>query len=371
MQNKNSNTTLEGGFTVAEMNNQIKQALNLALGGSGSSETTSYNGSFNIACSRAGFAFIPREPASYVIDDDLYSQIFKIVNTLVYPLYTIIKKPMMNLIAWPSEDFHTQRALWFDWIKANKRAHVTANYMSKNKTNSIPIMTHFFIDFDRVTSCLIAGNSGSGKSYFLSYLLETLYNSGMSDVFIIDPKKDSPARWAKARGVKCVFPTSEGATSDFVANITEALSRFVKLIHERQDQLYNNSKMRFKPVTIVIDELLVLTENVPKKLKDAFFSILSTISLMGRSTSVKLILVSQKFDASVIPVVVRQQANFKVQLGTISKATTQFLFEDLDPSGILIPTGRGTGLVGFNDNQKVSTVLPLQTPSFDAPKGVI
>lgn len=98
---------------------------------------------------------------------------------------------------------------------------------------------------------------------------------------------------------------------------------------------------------------------------------ISTISLMGRSTNVHLILVSQRFDASTIPVVVRQQANLKIQLGVISSATTRFLFEDLDPSGILVPTGQGTGLISFNDNKKLSQVLPLQTPTFEAPKGVI
>ena len=98
---------------------------------------------------------------------------------------------------------------------------------------------------------------------------------------------------------------------------------------------------------------------------------ISAISLMGSYTNVHLILVSQRFDANTIPVVVRQQANLKIQLGVISSATTRFLFEDLDPAGILIPTGRGTGLISFNDNERISQVLPLQTPTFDAPQGVI
>ena len=171
--------------------------------------------------------------------------------------------------------------------------------------------------------------------------------------------------------VDCVYPSGSGATADFVANITEALSRFVKIIYDRQDKLYDDPSLKFSNISIVIDEMLVLTENIPKKLRDSFFEMLSTISLMGRSTNVKLILVSQRFDANVIPVVVRQQANLKIQLGVISSATTRFLFEDLNPSGILIPTGRGTGLISFNDNKRISQVLPLQTPTFEAPRGVI
>ncbi|MCI6882007.1 MAG: cell division protein FtsK [Lactobacillus johnsonii] len=356
--------------------NVLKQALNLGLGSSNSTETTSYNGSFDIDISDRGFAFIPRIPASYLIDDDLYEQIFKIVNVIVYPYYTVVKRPMMNLVKWKSNDFHSQRALWFDWTPVNQRAKITRNYMHLNNTHSIPVMTHFFVDFDSVTSILIAGNSGSGKSYFLSYLLDTLHmkhkaSDRISELFVIDPKKDSPARWCKAMNVDCVYPSGSGATADFVANITEALSRFVKIIYDRQDKLYDDPSLKFSNISIVIDEMLVLTENIPKKLRDSFFEMLSTISLMGRSTNVKLILVSQRFDANVIPVVVRQQANLKIQLGVISSATTRFLFEDLNPSGILIPTGRGTGLISFNDNKRISQVLPLQTPTFEAPRGVI
>ena len=363
------------GLSKDEWRNTLKQALNLGLGSNSSTETTSYNGSFDISVSEAGFAFIPRIPASYLIDNSLYESIFKIANVVCYPYYTIIKKPTMNMISWPSNEFHSKRALWFDWLPVNTRVRVSEDYISNNKTHKIPIMSHFFVNFDSVTSVLIAGNSGSGKSYLLSYIMNSLHgvtpSSKISDLFVIDPKKDSPARWCKARGVDCIFPTKEGATSDFVANITEALSRFVKIIYDRQDQLYKNSSLIFPHVCIVIDELLALTENIPKKLKDAFFSMISAISLMGRSTNVHLILVSQRFDANTIPVVVRQQANLKIQLGVISSATTRLLFEDLDPAGILIPTGRGTGLISFNDNERISQVLPLQTPTFDAPQGVI
>lgn len=372
----NEELLLEGNLTAKEWENILTQAQNLALSSGSSDDTTSYSGSFEIVVKKDGFAFIPRVPASYVIDNTLYENIFKIANTICFPFYTVVKKPTMNLIQWDSSDFHKKRAIWFDWVPVNKKAHVSRNYMHQNKSHSIPIMTHFFVNFDRVTSCLIAGNTGSGKSYFLSYLLDTLHmkhedGNRISELFVIDPKKDSPARWCKSQGVDCVFPTNEGATSDFVANVTETLSRFVKIIYQRQDQLYSNPRLNFPNITIIIDELLVLTENIPKKLKDSFFEMLSTISLMGRSTNVKMILVSQRFDATVIPVVVRQQANLKVQLGVISSTTTRFLFEDLDPSGILIPTGRGTGLVAFNDNRTVNTVLPLQTPTFEAPKGVI
>lgn len=54
-------------------------------------------------------------------------------------------------------------------------------------------MLNLSIDYDKTTSIAIAGNSGSGKSYLLIYLLQMLKN--ISDLIIVDPKFDTPSRW--------------------------------------------------------------------------------------------------------------------------------------------------------------------------------
>lgn len=100
----------------------------------------------------------------------------------------------------------------------------------------------------------------------------------------------------------------------------------------------------------MIDEVLALAEGVNKTIKDAFFSLLSQIALLGRATKVHLLLVSQRFDHQTIPVSVREQLNVLIQIGNINK-TTQFLFPDLDPEGIVIPIGKGTGLIQVIDSE--------------------
>ena len=73
------------GLDKNKWKNTLKQALNLGLGSSGSTNTNSYNGSFDISVNETGFAFIPRIPASYLIDNALYENIFKIANVVSYP----------------------------------------------------------------------------------------------------------------------------------------------------------------------------------------------------------------------------------------------------------------------------------------------
>ncbi|MEA5738313.1 cell division protein FtsK, partial [Salmonella enterica subsp. enterica serovar Virginia] len=125
----------------------------------------------------------------------------------------------------------------------------------------------------------------------------------------------------------------------------------MNIIQKRQAILYDNPDHKFTHLTVVIDEVLALSEGVNKIIKESFYSLLSQISLLGRTTKVHLLLVSQRFDHSAIPVSVREQANVLIQIGNINKKTTQFLFPDLDPEGIVIPIGNGTGLIQIIDNE--------------------
>ncbi|MCM3269014.1 hypothetical protein [Paenibacillus elgii] len=74
----------------------------------------------------------------------------------------------------------------------------------------------------------------------------------------------------------------------------------MELIHQRQQVLYNNPQADFEHFTVVIDELLALSD-VAKPIKEAFFSLLSQISLLGRTSKVHLLLVSQRFDRLLLP----------------------------------------------------------------------
>ena len=115
---------------------------------------------------------------------------------------------------------------------------------------------------------------------------------------------------------------------------------------------------------------MALSEGVNKQIKESFMSLVSTIALLGRSTRCHLVLVSQRFDYNALPVSVREQANVLVQIGNISSKTTQFLFPDLNLEGIVIPIGKGTGLIQVIDDEHPYQVLPLLTPTFYTKEGV-
>ena len=120
----------------------------------------------------------------------------------------------------------------------------------------------------------------------------------------------------------------------------------------------------------MIDELLALSEGVAKPIKEAFFSLLSQISLLGRATKCHLLLVSQRFDNNALPISVREQLNVLIQVGNINSKTTQFLFPDVDLTGIVIPQGIGTGLIQVIDSEHPFQIVPLLTPTFFDKEGI-
>ncbi len=352
-----------------ELERYLLGSCNQALGIQGE---TSYTNSFDIRMEDEGIYFIPRLPASYLIDNELYQRLFGILSVSLYPRYTLLKQNSAYFVPMETGDIHVQRALLFPWFKGISKRLVIPNlkeYVSSNQSNRINIMENLAIDYNKVTSVVIAGNSGSGKSYFLTYLLETLFS--MSELIIVDPKFDSPSRWARTHGISVIHPETNRSKSDFVSQVNDALSSVLNTIYQRQEILYENSAYEFEHLTIVIDEVLALSEGVNKQIKDSFMSLLSSISLLGRATRCHLVLVSQRFDYNAVPVSVREQANVLVQIGNISSKTIQFLFPDLDPEGIVIPIGKGTGLIQVIDSEHPYQVLPLLTPTFYTERGIL
>lgn len=349
----------------------LLQSLNMGLGALMQGET-SFTNSYKLEITSEGFIFIPRLPASYIIDDELYQKIFLIANASLYPRYTLLKQNSAYFISLDTDDIHVQRGLFFPWQEGVSERLIISDleeFAIKQKESYLPIMKNLSLDYNKVTSIAIAGNSGSGKSYTLTYFLSLLKR--FSELIIVDPKFDTPSRWARENRIPVIHPERNRSKSDFVSEVNENLSSCLNLIQERQELLYDNHEYHFKHLTVVIDEVLALSEGVNKSIKESFFSLLSQIALLGRATKVHLLLVSQRFDHNTIPVSVREQLSVLIQIGNINQKTTQFLFPDLNPEGIVIPTGKGTGLIQIIDNEHPYQVFPLLCPTYFTKKGIL
>ena len=345
-----------------EINRLCTQALDLSLG----LQESSYSNAFSVVSGDSGITIIPRLPATFIINKSLFEKIYEILSVLLYPNYTLLKQSGMNLIPLETGDIHTQRGLFFPWQKGTvQRLEIDdiESFLSKNNDTIIPLMPNVTIDFNDVTHIAISGNSGSGKSYFMCYLLHIIKK--MSDVIIIDPKQDKPAIFARNHGIPAIYPTSNRTHNDFVNQINEILGNTVQTILDRQALLYENPNTELRHLTIFIDEVLAISSIASKPVKESFHNLINQIALLGRSAKVHLCLCSQRFDATAISTCARDQISLAFQLGHISFKTTQFLFESIsNTEDIVLPHEIGSGIFQFTNSKYNSNVQPILTPNY-------
>lgn len=156
-----------------EISQYLLQSLNMGLGALMQGET-SYTNSFDIKIMSNGFLFIPRLPAGYIIDDDLYQKIFLIANAALYPRYILLKQNSAYFMALDTDDIHVQRGLFFPWKKGVSERLIISDleeFSKKQEKDILPIMKNLTLNFNKLTSLAIAGNSGSGKLYALTSFL--------------------------------------------------------------------------------------------------------------------------------------------------------------------------------------------------------
>lgn len=362
----------------------IEKCLSTALG------LDSATGAISVQTSSAGITVVPHFPSTQVVDMSYYEQVYHVLAQACFPFYTVLKPAGMTTkalyhtvktkegtkkLAEPA----TARGLFFPWIEgtASRLVLTQSRYdqLSTSGTSAIPLMhPSLTLDFDKVTHVAISGQSGSGKSYFLKYLLSYLASMGTLD--LVDPKTDDLYLWYREASRKGLVSDKDSllwpaygtdTDADFLREVKDTAASVLEKVHQRQayysDEAQNpDHKRPFKHHFLVIDELMALTQGSDKKDRESFFKILQSIALLGRSSKVHLVLVSQRFSADALPTAIREQLQAIFQLGPIAKANTQFLFPDYDPSGITIPPGQGTGLCQIQ-SADITYPQPFMSPT--------
>lgn len=151
--------------------------------------------SFDVRVADEGFYFVPRLPVSCVVDDNLYQKIYLIRNATLYPDFTLLKQTDAYFVPLKTLVIHVKRASFFPWKKGISERLIIEDislFVNKSPINNIPIMKNLNINLNIITGVGMSGNSGSGKSYFLTYQLCVINRS--SKIIIIDPKHDLPNR---------------------------------------------------------------------------------------------------------------------------------------------------------------------------------
>lgn len=193
---------------------------------------------------------------------------------------------------------------------------------------SLVLMRHIKWDYDKVPHALIAGGTGSGKTFFLLSLIEAFISVG-AKLYIIDPKN------ADLAGLGAMLPDVYFKKED----ITVCLSGF------RDDMLARSGEMRERPDYapgknyaaygyaarfLFFDEYVAFMDMLERKEVEGVISVMKQIIMLGRQAGFFIVLACQRPDAKYLGEGLRDQFGLRVALGSMSDSGYTMMFGSTD-----------------------------------------
>lgn len=219
-------------------------------------------------------------------------------------------------------------------------------------------------DYNTIPHGLIAGATGSGKTYFLNYVICCLlYNK--ADITFIDPKS------ADVKAIGQVVNKDKTACEE--KEILKLVEDFSNEMTARQEIIGKSGKVNatyldfdMKPMFLIFDELAAFKAGVEdKKTATAVENQLKKIILMGRSTGNFVILVAQQPNANVVETGIRDQLGLKVALGNIKNELRLMMFGADIKLHTLDSTEKGVGYISLAGSEPYKFYAPNLGAKYD------
>ena len=184
-------------------------------------------------------------------------------------------------------------------------------------------------EFRKHPHALVVGNTGTGKSFFLYYLIRQFLSIG-ADVKAIDVKKSDLYALVNVLGEKnVVCEKNHGLRLLREANeeITRRNTEFFERNDFRQGKDYHD--YGYKPYVVFFDEFAAfMADCSDKKDKDEAYKYVRNIIFKGRSAGVFIVIAIQRPDANVLSGDVRDQLGLRVALGQLSPEGNAMVFRN-------------------------------------------
>lgn len=233
-------------------------------------------------------------------------------------------------------------------------------YLRDYENYQIPFMNRYFYDSSKTPHMLIAGVSGSGKSYCLYHIMFTVLANNC-EMYVIDRKRDI----AKISNVI----SSENVASE-INDIKDLLNKVNHLMIEREKEIESLSSDKFsvdftdydmKPLYLIIDEMSAMLSELDNKEQKELMKIIKNIAQRGRSAGVVLVVSMQQPNAQNLPTEIRDQIGFKLILGNSPNTTRNLVFTADEIQDIDFNKGEGF----FTDESKQHIPSIMFVPSFE------
>ena len=234
------------------------------------------------------------------------------------------------------------------------------DYIEDTSAYQLRIMPNFVKDVSEAPHLLIAGETGSGKSYFLFFIIFQLIMKKV-DICIVDRKKGITK-------FKTIIGNENSASEiDSIIELIDKVYREMKrretILEEEYPELIDVdfTDVGFNPFFLIIDELGSLIAELDSKQKKRVNELLRTISQRGRATGVNIIIAMQHPSSDNLPTSIRGQLTFKTILGNTDDTTRHLIFRADDMSDIAFEVGQGF----FTNSGTHNKLSILFVPTFE------
>lgn len=204
---------------------------------------------------------------------------------------------------------------------------------------------------------LVSGGTGSGKSFFISFLILEFLKS-LSTVYICDPKNSDLGSLSHYLGDERVGTTPNNIARVVRLAVTEMKKRY-DYMNANFKYGSNFSDHGYKPVWVIFDEMGAFQASGTDKQSKAVVSEvmnegIKQIILLGRQAGVFILIAAQQMRSETISTDLRDNLGLRISLGSNSAEGYRMVFGSATPETIPPIEVKGSGLLYMQGNGKES-----------------
>lgn len=227
--------------------------------------------------------------------------------------------------------------------------------MQIDKINKMPL-THY----------LIAGKTGSGKTYVIEYLILnylSAFKGAKLKLSIIDPKRSDlyqlPYNHAD-------LDNAQELLNEFYEQMQQRKVKFDKAVAKKHKLNLDWQDLKWSPMLLIIDEFASFkafydTDTESRKIYKKMQSQLTQLVLQGRQIGVFVWIITQKPMADTLPTSIRSNLGVRLLLGESDATEQEVVFE----TRIKSPQQRLTGQGYLYIAKSGSAIVPVDCPTFE------
>lgn len=189
---------------------------------------------------------------------------------------------------------------------------------------------------------LLAGNSGTGKTYLLMSIIHKMQNeTSREKIFICDGKFDELKHISSRMGLS------------MIAQDIEQLKYFIEIVNDVMEERYKNNDTDGDAIFLVIDEFASLSLVIEKKEFNELNRIIKNIILKGRAANIHVLIAMQRASSDAIDLSIRDNTSVRIGLGNLSVENYKMVFGENKSENELLNRKIGEGYI-LIDGESIS-----------------